>query len=99
MNLKLGDYGLGMYKYPGDYYHNIPIRWCDPKSLIFENPTLKLEKITSQNNIWSLGVTLWEICERSQPYKDLSNEDILQLISLNLKLSKPSRNSSWTNNM
>lgn len=99
MNLKLGDYSLGIYKYPSDYYQNIPLRWCDPDCLIFENHLLKIKKISLKNNIWSLGVTLWEICECSQPYLNLSNEDILQLTKFDNKLNKPSRNSAWMNNM
>lgn len=99
MNLKLGDYGLGMYKYPGDYYQNIPLRWCDPECLLFENHLLQMKQLSCQNNIWSLGVTLWEICECSQPYGNLTNENVLQLVKLKNKLTRPSRNTAWMDNM
>lgn len=100
LNLKLGDYGLGMYKYPEDYYQNIPIRWCDPECLLFyENKLLKLSKITIANNIWSLAITFWEICECCQPFLNLTNEDVLQVIKLKHKLNRPSRNTEWIHEM
>lgn len=99
MNLKLGDYGLGIYKHPEDYYQNIPIRWCDPECLFFENNILKIKKMSISNNIWSLGITFWEICECNQPYLNLSNENFLQLIKLKNKLNKPSLNTRWINSM
>lgn len=99
MTLKLGDYSLGIYKYPDDYYQNIPIRWCDPESLFFDANMLQIKKLTEKNNIWSLGVTLWEICERSPPYVNLTNEDVLQLLQLRNILNRPTRNAEWTDNM
>ncbi|KAF5303937.1 hypothetical protein FQA39_LY01722 [Lamprigera yunnana] len=93
--LKLGDYGLAATLYPEDYYQGapaVPVRWCAPESLIYTSTTIQPKKITLEGNVWSLGVTLWEIFEcGTQPYKSLSDDDvILQVIgSSNVRLAKP----------
>ncbi|GLV44784.1 Cadherin 96Ca [Carabus blaptoides fortunei] len=84
MSLKLGDYGLAVSQYARDYYQGtpaIPVRWCAPESLNYTNTTLQPKQVTLVGNIWSLGVTMWEICEwGTQPYDWLTDDEVVSQV-------------------
>lgn len=79
LTIKIGDFGMTRDIYETDYYRNgskglLPIRWMSPESLadgVF----------TSQSDVWSFGVVLWEMATLAeQPYQGLSNEQVLQFV-------------------
>lgn len=95
LTLKVGDYGLSENKYPEDYYQGtlrVPVRWCSPESLTCTPTTIQPKKTTTESNIWSLGVTIWEICEcGEQPYSALSDDEVVSQVfgSPNIRLLRP----------
>ncbi|RLU17144.1 hypothetical protein DMN91_011213 [Ooceraea biroi] len=89
LSAKLGDYGIGVEKYPEDYYivgdRALPIRWSAPESLNCTDTTIETQEITPQANMWSYAVLLWEIASWGErPYNDMNDEQIIQMI-LSLK--------------
>lgn len=88
LSVKIGDYGISRCLYKNDYYNRpqapntIPVRWLAPECVVFhEDGTLVTKPPSSQGNVWSFGVTLWEIVEGGkQPYEDLSDEEVLQSV-------------------
>lgn len=79
LTIKIGDFGMTRDIYETDYYRNgskglLPIRWMSPESLadgVF----------TSQSDVWSFGVVLWEMATLAeQPYQGLANEQVLQFV-------------------
>lgn len=50
LQLKLGDYGLSVLKYPEDYYQGapgVPVRWCAPESLVCTSTTIQPEPVSN----------------------------------------------------
>lgn len=57
----------------------LPIRWMPPESIMYR-------KFTTESDVWSLGVVLWEIFTYGkQPWYQLSNNEV-QYKALDLKL-------------
>nr|CAH7759744.1 unnamed protein product [Callosobruchus chinensis] len=81
LTLKLGDYGLAVFRYPGDYYQSspgVPLRWCAPESLNCTQTTIQPKVVTAEGNVWALGVTMWEVYEcGEQPYAGLSDDEVI----------------------
>ncbi|XP_023323677.1 BDNF/NT-3 growth factors receptor isoform X2 [Eurytemora carolleeae] len=84
LTLKLCDYGLGRSLYPQDYWpiytDSVPVRWCSSSQIQKqENRMVPVyTKPTSSDNIWALGVLIWEIlCWGEEPYKHLTNKDVV----------------------
>ncbi|XP_040845948.1 serine/threonine-protein kinase LMTK2 isoform X2 [Ochotona curzoniae] len=84
LNVKVGDYGIGVSRYKEDYIETdgkrmLPLRWTAPELVTsFQDRVLTADH-TKNSNIWSLGVTLWELFDgAAQPYSSLSNLDVLQ---------------------
>ncbi|XP_076273200.1 insulin-like growth factor 1 receptor [Rhynchophorus ferrugineus] len=86
--VKIGDFGMTRDIYENDYYKKgtrglLPVRWMAPESLadgVF----------TSDSDIWSYGIVLWEISTLAeQPYQGLVNEQVLQFIISQGKLERP----------
>ncbi|XP_056647700.1 uncharacterized protein LOC130452439 [Diorhabda sublineata] len=100
--LKLGDYGLGPFKYPADYYQGqptVPVRWCSPESLIYTQTTIQPKRVTPEANVWALAVTMWEICEcGDQPYWDLSDDDVISQVlgPTGIRLRRPAHSVLYT---
>lgn len=98
---KLGDYGLAVAHYPADYYQGvpaIPVRWSAPEILNFTTTTLQPKPMTVEANVWSLGVTLWEMCEwGSQPYETLTDDDVISCVLAppHVRLPKPTKFQSF----
>jgi len=65
-HVKISDLGLGRQTYPHEYYAPpggvgvrtapLPVRWLPPESIF-------TGVVTSESNVWSLAVTLWEVSQ------------------------------------
>ncbi|XP_069544647.1 serine/threonine-protein kinase LMTK1 isoform X2 [Brachyistius frenatus] len=83
VSVKIGDYGLAQSKYKDDYYMTsdqmyVPLRWIAPELVDEVHGNLLVADQTQQSNIWSLGVTIWELFELgNQPYRHYSDRQVL----------------------
>ncbi|XP_012878856.1 PREDICTED: serine/threonine-protein kinase LMTK2 [Dipodomys ordii] len=97
LNVKVGDYGIGFSRYKEDYIETddkkiVPLRWTAPELVTSFQDRLLTADQTKYSNIWSLGVTLWELFDNaSQPYTNLSDLDVLNQVirERETKLPKP----------
>ncbi|KAG1679870.1 Serine/threonine-protein kinase LMTK3 [Nymphon striatum] len=85
LQVKVGDYGIAIEQYKDDYYClgevALPLRWCAPESLNCTDTIIETKEITSEANVWTLGVVLWEILEFGKtPYFELNDDDVLQKV-------------------
>uniref|UniRef100_A0A1A7WGW7 non-specific serine/threonine protein kinase n=1 Tax=Iconisemion striatum TaxID=60296 RepID=A0A1A7WGW7_9TELE len=97
LTVKVGDYGIGPYRYKEDYIITeddvfAPLRWLAPE-LVGERHggVIALEQ-NKAGNVWALGVTLWELFENAaQPYPHLSDREVLNHVikEQQVKLFKP----------
>ncbi|OPJ87255.1 serine/threonine-protein kinase LMTK2 [Patagioenas fasciata monilis] len=96
LNVKVGDYGIGFSRYKEDYIETdekklVPLRWTAPELITsFQDRLLSAEQ-NKYSNIWSLGVTLWELFEAARPYAELSDGAVLARVvrDRQVKLLKP----------
>ncbi|CAJ1075162.1 serine/threonine-protein kinase LMTK1 [Xyrichtys novacula] len=97
MSVKIGDYGLSHSRYKDDYYITqdqiwVPLRWIAPELIDEVHGNLLVVDQTKSSNIWSLGVTMWELLELgNQPYRHYSDRQVLTYAvkEQQLKLPKP----------
>ncbi|KAI3359199.1 hypothetical protein L3Q82_002716 [Scortum barcoo] len=97
MSVKIGDYGLSHSRYKDDYYITqdqiwVPLRWIAPELIDEVHGNLLVVDQTKSSNIWSLGVTTWELFELgNQPYRHYSDRQVLTYAvkEQQLKLPKP----------
>ncbi|XP_005003765.2 serine/threonine-protein kinase LMTK2 isoform X2 [Cavia porcellus] len=97
LNVKVGDYGIGFSRYKEDYIETddkkiFPLRWTAPELVTSFQDRLLTADQTKYSNIWSLGVTLWELFNNAaQPYANLSDLDVLNQVirERDTKLPKP----------
>uniref|UniRef100_A0A8C8AAZ4 non-specific serine/threonine protein kinase n=1 Tax=Otus sunia TaxID=257818 RepID=A0A8C8AAZ4_9STRI len=97
LTVKIGDYGLSHCKYKDDYFVTadqlwVPLRWIAPELIDEVHGNLLIVDQTKSSNIWSLGVTIWELFELgSQPYDHYSDRQVLAyaIKEQQLKLPKP----------
>ncbi|XP_061561935.1 serine/threonine-protein kinase LMTK1 isoform X3 [Phycodurus eques] len=97
VTVKIGDYGLSHTKYKDDYLVTndqtyVPLRWIAPELVDDLRGNLLVAKQTQQSNIWSLGVSIWELLELGkQPYSHYSDQQVLSYAvrAQQLRLAKP----------
>ncbi|XP_063798857.1 serine/threonine-protein kinase LMTK3 isoform X2 [Pseudophryne corroboree] len=97
LTVRIGDYGISHNNYKDDYYITpdrlwIPLRWVAPELLDEVHGNLVVVDQSKESNVWSLGVTIWELYEfGSQPYRHLSDEEVLAFVikEQQMKLAKP----------
>lgn len=97
VSVKIGDYGLSHTKYKDDYFVTsdqmyVPLRWIAPELVDEVHGNLLVADQTQQSNMWSLGVTIWELFELgSQPYRHYSDRQVLTYAvrEQQLRLPKP----------
>ncbi|XP_061667060.1 serine/threonine-protein kinase LMTK1 isoform X2 [Syngnathoides biaculeatus] len=97
VTVKIGDYGLSHAKYKDDYVVTpeqtlVPLRWIAPELVDGLHGKLLVAEQTRRSNIWSLGVTIWELLELGkQPYSHYSDQQVLSYVvrEQQLRLAKP----------
>ncbi|KAM4715267.1 serine/threonine-protein kinase LMTK1 isoform 2-T2 [Anableps anableps] len=97
ISVKIGDYGLAHTKYKDDFYVTsdqtyVPLRWIAPELVDEVHGNLLIADQTQQSNIWSFGVTIWELFELgNQPYRHYSDRQVLTYAvrEQQLRLPKP----------
>ncbi|XP_041671158.1 serine/threonine-protein kinase LMTK1 isoform X2 [Cheilinus undulatus] len=97
VSVKIGDYGLAHTKYKDDYFVTsdqmyVPLRWIAPELVDEVHGNLLVADQTTQSNMWSLGVTIWELFELgNQPYRHYSDTQVLTYAvrEQQLRLPKP----------
>lgn len=79
--IKISDSGSVRTVYNCDYFTSLeggrlPIRWMSWESIV-------LGKYTTKSDVWSFGVTFWEILTfaREQPFEELSDEKVVENVS------------------
>ncbi|XP_034047265.1 serine/threonine-protein kinase LMTK2 [Thalassophryne amazonica] len=97
LTVKVGDYGIGPYRYKEDYIITeddifAPLRWLAPELVGERHGGVITMEQTKPSNVWALGVTLWELFENAaQPYPHLSDREVLNHVikEQQIKLFKP----------
>ncbi|XP_062388225.1 serine/threonine-protein kinase LMTK2 [Sardina pilchardus] len=97
LTVKVGDYGIGPYRYKEDYITTeedqlVPLRWLAPELVGDLHGGVITAEQTKPGNVWSLGITLWELFENAnQPYPHLSDREVLNHVirDQQIKLFKP----------
>jgi len=76
--IKISDFGMSRSLYSGDYYRIegkavLPIRWMAWESLL-------LGKFSTKSDVWSFGVTVWEVLTfaKEQPFNELNDEAVIE---------------------
>ncbi|KAM7377764.1 hypothetical protein PAMA_014181 [Pampus argenteus] len=84
----VADFGLSKKIYSSNYYRQkvgirVPIKWMAMESL-------SESVYTTKSDVWSFGVTIWEIVSRGRtPYPGVHNHELLDLLLSGHRLKPP----------
>eukprot|EP00063_Salmo_salar_P009896 XP_013984731.1 PREDICTED: tyrosine-protein kinase receptor UFO-like isoform X3 [Salmo salar] len=88
MTVCVADFGLSKKIYNGDYYRQgriskMPVKWIAIESLA--------DRVyTTKSDVWSFGVTTWEIATRGQtPYPGVENSEMYDYLRQGNRLKQP----------
>ncbi|XP_023279570.1 tyrosine-protein kinase receptor TYRO3-like [Seriola lalandi dorsalis] len=88
LRVSVADFGLSKKIYSSNYYRQkvavrVPIKWLAMESL-------SESVYTTKSDVWSFGVTMWEIVSRGRtPYPGVHNHELLDLLHSGLRLKLP----------
>ncbi|XP_065204983.1 fibroblast growth factor receptor 4-like isoform X2 [Planococcus citri] len=86
--MKVADFGLARNVHENDYYRflsecKLPVKWMAPESLY-------QQKYTTQSDVWSFGITLYEIMSQgTPPYPALLATEVIKQVREGLRMDKP----------
>lgn len=87
--VKVSDFGLSRNTQHGYYYSNsnintpLPFKWMSPESL-------QSSTFTTKSDVWSYGVTCWEILTRGHvPYLGIESYELESLLIQGYRLNQP----------
>ncbi|KAK7910284.1 hypothetical protein WMY93_014968 [Mugilogobius chulae] len=84
----VADFGLSRKIYDSNYYRQreairVPIKWMAIESL-------SESVYTTKSDVWSFGITMWEIVSRGRtPYPGVHNHELLDLLLTGYRLKAP----------
>ncbi|KAM3591159.1 uncharacterized protein V6R79_023647 [Siganus canaliculatus] len=84
----VADFGLSKKIYSNNYYRQkvairVPIKWMAMESL-------SESVYTTKSDVWSFGITMWEIVSRGRlPYPGVHNHELLDLLQSGHRLKPP----------
>uniref|UniRef100_UPI0037E9002C ephrin type-A receptor 2 n=1 Tax=Semicossyphus pulcher TaxID=241346 RepID=UPI0037E9002C len=84
----VADFGLSKRMHSSNYYRQrvairVPIKWMSMESL-------SESVYTTKSDVWSFGITMWEILSRGRtPYPGVHNHELLELLQSGFRLKPP----------
>lgn len=84
----VADFGLSRQIYDNNYYRQkeairVPIKWMAMESL-------SESVYTTKSDVWSFGITMWEIVSRGRtPYPGVHNHELLDMLLVGYRLKPP----------
>jgi serine/threonine protein kinase len=88
LTLKIADFGLARNTGQSNYYRKVtdsrvPVKWMAPESLYHK-------VYTSQSDVWSFGILLWEITSLGgSPYHQLPVDQLLPFLQAGNRMTQP----------
>jgi c-src tyrosine kinase len=81
---KVADFGLARRSISGDIDSTkLPIKWTAPE-------VLKLRVSTTKSDVWSFGVTMWEIFSYGRsPYPKMNQKEVVSAVEKGYRMERP----------